>query len=70
MGEDGAQIEQRLRGMLVHAVARVEDGRRVQLFKQPGSAGGVVAQDDGFSAESAQRQAGVFQRLAFFDAGD
>ena len=69
VGEDGAQVEQRLGGMLVHAVAGVEDGQAGLGFKQPGRAGGVVAQDDGFGAEGAQGQAGVFERLALFNAG-
>ena len=69
MREDGAQIEQRLRGMLVHAIAGVDDGQTGGLLKQPGRAGGVVAQDDGLRAECAQRKAGVFERLALLDAG-
>ena len=69
MCEDGAQIEQRLGGMLVHAVAGVDDGQAGGLLKQPGCAGGVVAQDDGLGAERAQGEAGVFERLALLDAG-
>ena len=68
MREDGAQVEQRLGGMLVHAVAGVEHGQAGFALQQPGRAGGVVAQDDGFGAERAQGQAGVFERLAFFNA--
>ena len=28
-----------------------------------------MAEDDGFSAESTEREAGIFEGLAFFDAG-
>ena len=66
--QDGAQVEQCLGGMLVHAVACVEDRQAGLGLQQPGSAGGVVAQDDRFGAEGAQRQAGIFQRLALLDA--
>ena len=69
MRQDGSKIEQRLRGVLVHAVAGVEDGKARVLFEEPGSAGGVVAQDDGFGTERAESEAGVLQGLAFFDAG-
>ena len=69
MGEDGAQIEQRLSWMLVHAVAGVEDREAGFGLQQPGRARRVVAQDDGFRSESPQREAGVFKRLALFDAG-
>ena len=69
MGEDGAQVEQGLGGMLVHAVAGVEDRQAGLCFQQPGRAGGVVAQDDGFGSEGAQGEAGVFERLALFNAG-
>jgi hypothetical protein len=66
--QDGAQVEQRLGGMLVHAVAGVEHRQARLGFQQPRRAGGVVAQDDGFGAQRAQRQAGVFQRFALFNA--
>ena len=68
MRQDGAQVEQRLGGMLVHAVAGVEHRQAGSVLQQPGRAGGVVAQNDGFGAQRAQRQAGVFQRLALLDA--
>ncbi len=44
-------------------------GRAGSLFEQPRRAGRVVAKDDGFGAERAQGEAGIFQRLALFDAG-
>ena len=68
MSQDGAQVEQRLGGMLVHAVAGVEDRQAGLGFQQPGRAGAGVAQDDGLGAEGAQGQAGVFERLALFNA--
>ena len=68
MGQDGAQIEQRLGGMLVHAVAGIEHRQARLGLQQPGRAGRVVAQDDGLRAQRAQRQAGIFQRLALFNA--
>jgi len=52
MNEDGAEIEQGLGGMLVHAVASVDDGQMGGLLKEPGCAGGVVAEDDGLSASA------------------
>jgi len=55
--------------MLVHAVTGVENGKAGFGFEQPGRAGGVVTQDDGFSAERAQGEARVFEGLAFFNAG-
>ena len=69
MRKDGAQIEERLRGMLVHAVAGVDDGQACGFFEQPGRAGRVVAEDDGLSTECAESEAGVLERLAFFNAG-
>jgi hypothetical protein len=67
--EHGAEVEQRLRGMLVHAVACIEDGKAGHTGEQVGSAAGVVAQDDGFGTESAEGDAGVLEGLSFFDGG-
>ena len=68
VGEDRPQVEQGLCGVLVHAVAGVEDGEAGFLLEEPGCAGGVVANDDGFGAESAEGEAGVLERFALFDA--
>jgi len=69
MSEDGAQVEQGLGGMLVHSVAAVEDGQAGLGFELPGRAGAGVADDDRLGSEGAQGQAGVFERLALFNAG-
>ena len=70
VGEDGAEIEQRLRGVLVHAVACIEHraGRWCGRAAQGAPAGGM-AEDDALGAERAQGEAGVFEGLAFFDGG-
>jgi len=68
MRKNRPQIEQRLGGMLMHAVAGIEHGQAGFGFQQPGRAGGVVAQDDCLGAKRAKSQAGVLQRLAFFNA--
>jgi hypothetical protein len=68
-GEQSAEVEQRLRGVLVHAVASVEDGQAGDAGQQRGSARVGMAQDDGLSAERAQSEAGVLERLSFFDGG-
>ena len=39
-----------------------------RFFERPRRARRVVAEDDGFSAERTQCEAGVFQRFTFFDA--
>ena len=69
VSEDGAQIEQGLGRMLVHTVASIDDWKPGFAFQQPGGTRGVVAQDDGLGAKGSQGEAGVFERLAFFDAG-
>ena len=44
-------------------------GRPVACGEQIGRAGVGAAQDDAFGAEGAEGEAGVFEGLAFFDAG-
>ena len=68
MIEDGAEVEQGLRGVFVHPVSRIEDWQACDFFEEPCSAGGVVAEDDGFGAERAQSKAGVLEGLAFLNA--
>ena len=67
--EDRAKVEEGLRGVLVHAVAGIENGQVSFTFEQPGSAGRVVAEDDGFSSQSLEREARVLEGFTFFDAG-
>ena len=68
VAQDGVGIEQRLRGMLVHSVARV-DHRDVQVFcHQRRCASLRMANDDDVRPHRAQRVAGVEQGLAFLDA--
>ena len=55
--------------MLGHAVAGVEDGEAGGARKQPGCAGVWAAEDDALRAEGFEGDAGVFEGLAFFDAG-
>ena len=69
MIEDGAEVEQGLRGVLVHSISRVEYGEAGLLLEEPGSSGGVVAEDDGFCSEGAESESGILQGFAFFDAG-
>ena len=59
--EHGSHIQQRLRRMLVHAVAGIQHRQAGCLGQQVGSAGGKVAQDDALRAQRAQGDAGVFQ---------
>ena len=67
--ENGAEVEQGLRGVLGHAVAGVEDGEAGGAGEEEGRAGGGVAEDDALGAEGAEGEAGVFEGLAFFDGG-
>jgi hypothetical protein len=69
MREDGAQVKQRLRGMLMHAIARVKNGELGLPSKQPGRARVGMAQDDAFRTKRLERDPGVFEAFAFFDAG-
>ena len=68
MGQDRAEVQESLRGVLVHAIAGVKDGEAGFLLEEPGSAGGVVADDDGFGSEGAKGEARVLECLAFLDA--
>ena len=67
--QHGAQIEQRLGRMLVHAVAGVQHGQTGGLLEQPRRAAGVVAQNNRLGSQRAQREAGVLQRFALLNAG-
>ena len=66
--QDGEGVEQRLRGMLVHAVPGIDDGDVEMLRHQVRRARRRVANHDAVGADGAQGVAGVEQGLAFFDA--
>ena len=57
-------VQQRLRGVLVRAVAGVDDGRRRSSRRRPAACAaprGAVAHDDGVGAHGVQRQRGVLR---------
>ncbi len=66
--QDGAQVEECLRGMRMHAVARVQNGQLGDAVQQIGRAGVGMAQDDALGAQSAEGKTRVLQALAFLDA--
>ena len=69
VAQDGVGIEQRLRGMLMHAVAGVDHGN-VQIPRhQRRRARLRMANDNHVRAHRPQGVAGVQQGLSFFDAG-
>src|SRR4030081_669066 len=68
MFENGEGIKQCLRGMLVHAVARVDDWNVEVPRHQVWSAGGRMPKYDGICPDCPQRVAGIEEGLAFFDA--
>jgi hypothetical protein len=61
-------IEQRLRRMLMHAVAGVDDGDVEMLCHEVRRARGRMANDDTIRAHRPQSVPGIEKRLAFFDA--
>ena len=63
------RIEQRLRGMLVRAVARVDDRNGQMARQKMRSAGCRVAHDNGVRPHRRQRVQRVHQGLALGDAG-
>ena len=67
--EDGAEIEQRLRGVLGHAVAGVEDGQAGGVGEDEGRSGGGMAEDNALGAEGSEGEAGVLEGFALFDGG-
>ena len=68
--EDGAGVEQRLGGVLVGAVAGVDDGGARQVARQEvGRAGSGVAHHDGVRAHGDERVQRIDERLALGDAG-
>ena len=65
---DGEDIEERLGGMLVGAVAGVDDARGQALAEEEGSAGARVAQDDDIGVEGLEVAGGILEGLAFREA--
>ena len=66
---DGERIEQRLRGMLVRAVAGVQHRNFEALGDEFGRAGGSVADHDAVGAHGFERANRIDQRFALFQAG-
>ncbi len=61
---DGQGVEQRLRRVLVRAVAGIDDGALHLLREQRHGAGGVMADDQEVRPHGVQRHGGVDERLA------
>ena len=66
---DGEEVEQRLRGMLVRAVAGVDHARAQPLGEELRRAGGAVAQHDDVGVIRLEILRGVLERFAFREAG-
>ena len=66
---DGERVEQRLRGMLVRAVARVEHGNFEALGDEFRRAGRAVADHDAVGTHGFDGADGIDQRFALFQAG-
>ncbi len=64
LAPDGERVEQRLRGVLVRAVAGVHDRRADRRGDEVRRARGGVAKDDGVGAKRLEVADGVEQRLA------
>ena len=65
---NGEGVEQRLRGMLVRAVAGVDDAGVEPLGEEIRRAAGAVPQHDDVGEERLEVQRGVLERLAFGEA--
>ncbi len=66
--EDGAGVEECLGGVLVSAVAGVDDGGWQVARQEMGRPGGGVAHDDGVGPHGREGVEGVHERLALGDA--
>ena len=66
---DGERVEERLRRMLVRAVAGIDDRAFDLLRKQRDGAGGVMADDEDVRPHGVQRHRRVDQRLALLHRG-
>ena len=67
---DGQRVEQRLRRVLVRAVAGVDDGAFDLLRQKRHRAGRMMAHDEQVGAHGVQRHGRVDQRLALLHRGD
>ena len=65
---DREQVEQRLGGVLVRAVARVDDAGVEALREELGGPGGGVAQDDDVDVVGLEDEGGVLEGLALDEA--
>ena len=66
---DGERVEQRLGGMLVRAVAGVDDAGVEHARQEMRRAGGAVADDDDVGVERLEVARGVLERLALLERG-
>ena len=66
---DGERVEQRLRRMLVGAVAGIDHGTINLARQQFHRAGGVMADHENVGVHGIQRDGGIHQRLALADRG-
>ena len=64
---DGEGVEQRLRGVLVRAVARVNDAALEEAGEEVRRAGGAVPDDDDVGVEGLEVARGVLEGLAFLE---
>src|SRR5579859_595156 len=65
---NGERVEEALRGMLVHAVAGVDDGNLEMAGDEIRGAGRRVAHDQAVRLHGVQRMNGIQEGLAFFQA--
>ena len=66
---DGEGVEQGLRGVLVRAVAGIDDAGLEPLGEELRRAGGAVAEDDDVGVERLKIERCVLERLAFGERG-
>lgn len=64
---DGEGVEERLRGVLVRAVARVDDAALEEAGEEVRRAGGAVPDDDDVGVEGLEVARGVLEGLAFLE---
>jgi len=69
MVQDGAGVEQRLRGVLMRAVAGIHDGHEQVSRQEVRRSRGGMPHDDGVGPHGRQRVERIHQRFALGDAG-